>query len=114
MNDKIADILALFAEKLGTTTELLWGALLKQAPLAGVFDLSTTLLWFWGNWFLIKITLKALKEEDSSEEFFLLFSAIGAATASVISILLLAGIPTALAAFFNPEYWALMQLVKCK
>ena len=43
MNDQTVQLLRELAEKFGTTTEHLWGVLIKQAYISGVGDLITSI-----------------------------------------------------------------------
>ena len=50
MNEQLGEHLASLSAKLGTTVEHLYGALLRQALFAGVWDLATALLTLVAIW----------------------------------------------------------------
>ena len=124
MDEKTLQALTALANKLGTTTEYLWGVLLKQAPITGLVDLgvmiSLVVATYW--WFRLvqrKTTPPPATEEDRypsaawtddvgiglawmSIGFMVLICILVIATNAAITI----------AALFNPEYWALMQILR--
>ena len=124
MDDKTLQALTALAEKLGTTAEYLWGVLLKQAPITGVVDLlvcagSVAGVVVWAKFVARKTTKPARTDDDPyptaewSDE-----AGVGLAWISVViavfSVVGMLGseMSTIVAAFANPEYWALRQILK--
>jgi ABC-type Fe3+ transport system permease subunit len=122
MSEKTEQLIRELADKLGTTTEHLWGVMVRQATISGLTDLALVLLVLVATAALFVVTAKktrtpAKTESDKypkpewEDE-----AAIAAWTISIIfmvvavvTILIAAGSITA--ALLNPEYWALKQLL---
>ena len=102
MNEQAEILIRELAEKLGIATEHLWGVLIRQAPIDG--GVSAILLFLFGciGYFLFKFCYK-----ESDEEYWIMF----AAYAIAYSFYMLVSIHSIFAAFLNPEYWALQQLL---
>jgi phosphoglycerol transferase MdoB-like AlkP superfamily enzyme len=123
MDDKTLLALGMLAEKLGTTSEYLWGALLKQAPISGVVDLVVLIafvvaVWFWAKFVKFKTTPAAPTDEckypraEWSEEL-----AAAAWLSVVVAVFIFVcvfakSLQGIVAAFFNPEFWALKQILR--
>jgi len=123
MDEKSQQLIEALAAKLETTTEHLWGALVQQAPISGAVDLvlciliAATSAW-WIRLVMNKTTCPAetdanrypraeWREEDA---FLAWFAAI---IGGVLAVAFIIGSAQGIvAAFTNPEYWALKQLVK--
>ncbi len=123
MDEKFQQLIEALAAKLGTTAEHLWGVLVRQAPISGAVDLvlcvviaAVTVWWV----ALVKRkttcppeteTNRYPKAEWRDEVAFLawLVTVIFGVLALISVIGSAQGI---VAAFANPEYWALKQLVK--
>ena len=111
MNDKTAALLQTLADKLGTTSQYLWGVLIKQAPISGTIVLVEylmTILVLVAIW-KFRVPLNKWFREGASDYDFLFF--IGSIICGVIAvfwfvacIVMFEGMVTA---FLNPEYWAL-------
>jgi hypothetical protein len=99
------------AERLNVAVEHLWSALIQQAPITATFDLVLFVgLVALGVIVLIKFIgiYKSFEDENDKVRLVIFISAI-CLIALMISIALLKSIITA---FLNPEYWALMQVLK--
>ncbi len=113
MNDKVLEALQTLAVKLGTTAEYLWGVLLKQAPIDGTIELIMYSILVWFNVRMARMVFrKTLSDkpewkDSSSEIAFVLLAAL--VFFSVIIVWCDAAM--IIASFFNPEYWALKQLL---
>jgi len=124
MDEKTLQALTALAEKLGTTAEYLWGVLLKQAPIAGVTNLLEMAAWIaavvmWFRFVQTKTTRQPATDSDRypkaawNDEL-----GVGMAWASVlviaviVAVIIGSGLSTTVAALFNPEYWALKQVLK--
>lgn len=108
MNDQTALLLKQLADKLGTTTEYLWAALLKQAPITCTVQLTILLLMFIAGALLLIPTYKCYKDDDEAWYGFSAFS-MCLLLASLLSFAVAGG--TILSGFYNPEYWALQQVL---
>lgn len=107
MNEQTQQLIDKLATKLGTTAEHLWGVLIKQAPISSTIDLIGIALLFAVLLYAYKLLKRAdLDYADGPLAFALwwLFFLLGL----IVSII---AMPYILSGFFNPEYWALKQLI---
>ncbi len=113
MNDKVLEALQTLAAKLGTTVDHLWGVLLKQAPIDGTIDLIVCIALVWFNVsFLRAVVRKTLSDDPEWEEEKAIIAWMMVAVFFVISGLIVwHNTAMIIASFFNPEYWALNQLL---
>lgn len=109
MNEQTQQLVEQLAGKLGITAEHLWAALLRQAPVSSAINLAVIVIAIG----VLTIMYSALKEYDfvfKEEKIFVM------AIFWFISILLalVAGLslPTIFSGFFNPEYWALKEILE--
>jgi hypothetical protein len=122
MNETTEKLIRELAEKLGTTTEHLWGILLKQAPISASIDtlialIMLAILWM-GYAFVSKKTkvpektdhYKSLYAEWDGECAFAAWLALAAYGFLTICITF-CSITSVVTALANPEYWALKQLI---
>lgn len=109
MNTETLTLLTALSEKLGTTTEYLWSALLWQAPITGSVHLLLLITLSFGFIYLAK-RLHSSKDNIPEDEYFLAM-VIVAAFGVFLVLIFAAALPSIIAAFFNPEYWALRQIV---
>ena len=123
MDEKTLQALTALAAKLGTTAEYLWGVLLKQAPITGAVDLLLTIAWVGAAvmWFAFvgrKTTTPPETDEnrypcaewDGEAAFFGWLSAY--IFALITGLIVSTNLASSVAALFNPEYWALAQILK--
>lgn len=110
MNEQTEKLIRDLSEKLGTSAELLWGALLKQAPITAAMDtiiillLAAVLVW---SYRLIKRKRVDWELDDDLECFIWM----GWAALVLLDFVMIAcNLTSIVAGFFNPEYWALKQL----
>ena len=112
--EKILEKLSL---KLGVTIEYLWEALLNQAFYSGMVDLFIFLIIIisiYGYYRWIKYIIPSWKKIDN-ENFDIIYTVglvFGGVGLIIIIIDRLSNLYLTLAAFFNPEYWALMQILE--
>lgn len=114
MNEKILEALQTLAAKLGVTAEHLWGVLLKQAPIDGTVDFVMCAALVWLNLKLVRLVIKKTSGKDPEWEDESLVGAAWVCLAFLVLFSTLAvwfNIAMIIAAFFNPEYWALKQLL---
>jgi hypothetical protein len=108
---ELAVLLEQLAAKLGTTTEKLWGVLIKQATISGTVSLIESIIFvlalIWGFRFVQKQTQSEWQEEGKAIAW-IVFTVIS--TISVIIIF--CEIENTINAFLNPEYWALTRILK--
>lgn len=123
MDDKTLQALTALANKLGTTAEYLWGVLLRQAPIAGVVDIVLMLAWGAVAVLWLKVVIRKTKPQAKTyddrypiaewREESAFFAWASAVLLCVIAALIASCLfKAAAAAFFNPEYWALKQIIK--
>ena len=109
MNEQIAKSLDLIAAKLGVGAEVLWAALLKQAPIDSACSLLLAGLTVIGGYFYFKKLLPWAAEMD--ELHHVAGAVLGGIALLATSITLLFSLDMILAGFLNPDYWALKQLL---
>lgn len=112
--DKLTALLETLAAKLGVAVDVLWAALMRQAMISGLADLvfiAATVAALVGTWKYVVLVHRKVEERDWDEIAWLPCGLIAAAMVGV-SFAVLADLPMTLAAFFNPEYWALMRILK--
>ena len=115
MDQKTDELIRELAAKLGTTAEHLWGVLVRQAPVDGAMWIASSVFIaiLWLAWW--KYCHWVAKQEwgDDYDRGILHGSAIGlpGVVLLVATIVHLSGANMAAAAFINPEYWALMQVM---
>lgn len=120
----LTPLLEQLASKLGTTVEMLWGVLLTQAMISGVVDLLiiiglVVVAVFWTR-LVIKKTTSPGRDPERGWELDADWGGEGkfCGWASVflvsifIAIIISANAETIVAAFVNPEYWALTKILK--
>lgn len=122
MNEQSTKLLEQLAYKLGTTTEYLWGVLIKQAPIAATTQLCQTIGVIIFGFILWKIHKYLLKENDKGYSRYSTYEE-GAAIPMVIGLIIFMFCIIAcficfsdvINGYFNPEYWALDSILnKCK
>jgi len=122
MDEKTLQALTELASKLGTTAEYLWAALLRQALIGGISDIMLMAVWIAITVLWVKVVFRKTKEPEQSKNGYVSpewasESAFFAwASAAILVLLTLCMITNSLsitiAAFANPEYWALKQIIK--
>ena len=113
MNDNTYKLLEQLANKFGTTTEYLWGVLVRQAAIDATIQLIQTIVILWAAFFLCKLH-KKFKKNGTYDKY-----DIGAELPMVL-ISIVVGILVIVAfvssgnifnGYFNPEYWALDKIL---
>ena len=106
MNEESTALLEELAEKLGTTSEYLWAALLRQAPISIITDLLVLAVWV----AVLILTFRKLKKLSDKDyiELLWIFWGLGAVICGVIAPFVFSNMIIVL---LNPEYWALKQLL---
>jgi hypothetical protein len=110
------------ADKLGTTSEYLWGVLLKQAPISAATDAAAVIILLAVTFYVCRLVFKKTttppKTEDEpypepeweEAEAFLAWVVAGCSVVGT-TIFVTASIQSVVTALLNPEYWALQQLM---
>ena len=119
MNEQTTKLISDLAAKLGTTAEHLWSVLIKQAPIASTVDLlcfvvmliSVPICAKWLIW-----SFKKCDDADYDVEIVYFIQAFIAGAIGIVSLLgilisLGGGMSLTIAGFFNPEYWALHEVM---
>lgn len=114
MDDKTTAMIEKLSEKLGTTAEHLWGVLLHQAPISGAVDLAIIGLIILSAVRLVRFvkgkTTNPDAEFQNNEGAILAW--IGTYIYLIIIFALVIGsAQDIVAAFLNPEYWALSHIL---
>ncbi len=115
MNEQTEKMIRELAEKLGTTTEHLWGVLLAQAPVAGVWSAMAAMGYVIGAVLVTIIAYKVVRHlwEVEREEVLAWFTGVVCLIWFVICCIGFSSyIYDAVTAFYNPEYWALQNILK--
>ncbi len=105
------------AAKLGTTAEHLWAVLIRQAPISASTDILLLIASGVALWFALRIISRGMKglEESYNNEgtnmAILLFGGVACIVSCILAVNLLLSLGMILAGFFNPEYWALKQII---
>lgn len=111
MNQETLAAVTALADKLGTTAEYLWGVLLTQAPIHGITSLSILLLWILCTVFMVRFTITNINKLDEEvSRFFAIFGTVLLVAFS--AILLTINATDIVTALFNPQFWALTQILK--
>jgi len=107
--DQMERALELLATKLGTTSEYLWGIMVKQAPISAMMNFIQYLLIIIGCIFWFKLT-KIIKRKVDSKDL----DSLNYVWIAIGWLILTALVVTAFFSFSNffyalvhPEYWAL-------
>jgi hypothetical protein len=120
MNKETIKLIEVLANKLGTTSEYLWSILLRQAPIDAALNLLqmaiVVALWF----VFLKIHKSLLVEKGNgmwsestykSNEGAETFMVVSFITLAAASILCLFNMHSTINGFFNPEYWAIQEIL---
>lgn len=116
MNDKLVPVLETLAVKFQTSVEYLWVVLVKQAFISGITDILQYILLTIGIVYLVKFSKAViLKREEFSEGEALAAGILGTTVWVFTGILVISAflnLPDTVAAFVNPEFWALDYLLE--
>ena len=122
MDEKTAALIEKLAEKFGTTAEHLWGVLVTQAPISGFVDLvicAALVFAAAGVVQFVKRKTTAPKETEENRYTRAEWDAEGgelawagaAALCLIVGVVVIGSAQDIVAAFFNPEYWALKHVL---
>ena len=113
MNKETQELIERLSEKLGTTADHLWGVLIKQAPIQAIIDGITMAALI----VLSILALKLFKDKykklwDTDAEPLVIVAGLFTAMLVVATIIIVCTtFDTTVTAVFNPEYWALKQII---
>lgn len=115
MNDETIKLVRDLADKLGTTTEHLWGVLVKQAAINAsltlVWNLFALIIFIILGYYIPRVIKKAADTDSEELSFALLIAAVALGVVCIVWICSIPGsISSIMSGFYNPEYWALNQL----
>lgn len=119
MNQQLEQALTDLASKLGTTAEHLWSVLVRQAPIDSAINIAVWLLFVATGIVCWRLFRKTYQKAHIEKDYFhdelvpLMVAYFIGALGAGFTVLALAGnyASTTLAGFFNPEYWALKQII---
>ena len=110
IDPRVLDLVDQLAQAMGTTTDMVWAALLRQAPISAAATLMLLLfLWvalIFGTRSIFKHWTTIVENDMGCGATLAVF--IGG---FVIFVLTLGGGFNMLAGFFNPNYWALRHIL---
>lgn len=115
MNKEVVEMINELAERFGTTAEHLWSVLVNQAAISGLMDILFIVILIsiasvWIVFVLRKTADTSYNGWESEGKFFGYMSIFFVCFLGFFFIIFaLQNIATA---FFNPEYWALKQIIK--
>lgn len=121
MDDKTTKLIEKLSAQLGTTAEHLWGVLVHQAPLTGAFDLVIIVIMVLCAVYLVRLVKRKTKKYDNNNQYIgaewdnevAAFTWFGTIVYLIITMIVVSSLgKEIIAAFFNPEYWALTQILK--
>lgn len=115
-------LLETLAQQLGTTVEYLWGVLLKQAPVSATIDLVTCLLliaFMYGTWRLHRYYSAPINDDEDyldctryeENDLAIIIVVVFGVVSLVMLFCILSAIPGIINGYFNPEYWALKEIL---
>lgn len=110
--EKAAIVVGQLADSLGTNAEHLWGILVAQAPIAGTTYLMGCVALLFASVVAVR-GARNMPRSTSLEETDRAAAWIGAiALMGITGLFVVFSIEEIVAAFFNPEYWALNRLLQ--
>lgn len=120
MNEKLAELLAQLAAKLGTTVEHLWAVLVHQAKVEALVSIG----WDIAAVVYVALLIKKLPgwfqavadyddEGEGGKAFCMLFGAVAGVVVGVVAFIgIIATVGTTVTQLANPEYWALKEILE--
>ncbi len=111
---EIAPLLEKLAGQLGTTTEYLWGILIKQAPINSLISIFQYFILFIITYIGWKIFKKAYKmaDDENWDDLWLILPVLVGLTFIILWISCFFSLTSTINGFINPEYWALNRILE--
>lgn len=113
MNSELEHILTLLAERFGTTVNHLWEVMIRQAYISAgvhIFQLVVVVVGFIYGYKLFNWLRE--ERETADDEFYYDMGVIALATLSgFTAVIAFFSLPDLATKLFNPEYWALQQIL---
>ena len=120
--ENLTELLEKLADKLGTTSEYLFGVLVNQAPISALYSALYLILVLLGGYLLYKLHISFLKQDGNNCSLYSKYG-VGIAIPMILSFIAwlvlfikcFHSIENIMTGFLNPEYWALdeiMSLIK--
>lgn len=110
MNEQTIKLINDLAARLGTTSEMLWSALIKQAFIDSTATIAQIGILFGSCVWSFKALRAWSKTQDDWGLPEIAYSVWGIWAITVVCMTVSA-FPLLIAGFFNPEYWALKQII---
>ena len=113
MNESTQKIIEELSQKLGVATERVWECLIRQAPISSACDIAASAVVVTALVCIGVVIRRKTKNCDSFD--FLAVCLIWAMffmVCLIVSLVIFGNLGTILSGLFNPEYWALMQILK--
>lgn len=110
MNTTSDQLIQQLADKLGTTAEYLWAAMLKQAGLAAIYNSVFVAAIAAAVYLGFRLLQKHSDTLEMPELFWMVYGILTLFAAGLIAIT----IGDTITAVFNPEYWALSKIINTK
>jgi len=107
--ENLTSLLDQLSQKLGTTTEYLWSLLLRQASISAIEDLIFLIMTIIGGIIIFNIYKKMLKDDQYAE--ITLQMIVVFVVWFVLLLMSLTNISNIINGLFNPEYWALKEIL---
>ncbi len=118
MNEQTVQLIEKLASKLGTTSEYLWGVLIKQAPISATINLVYFVFVILAGVGLYKLHKRFCKEVEGGdsiysegEEAVVVPMVIGVIIWIIIALITFFSLGDVFNGFANPEYWALKEVL---
>ena len=108
------ELLTKLAAQMGTTTEYLWGVLIRQAPISATIDLVQFLVLIAVAVGLFKAHLRLYRDDEDYRSFDSGKSMAMLVVGCVVAFLLIGSFAFSgniINGYFNPEYWALNKVL---
>lgn len=115
MDDNTAALLRALADKLGTTSEHLWGVLVAQAQITGYCNAALIVVLPFVIYWLVRWTRAVIRRLPNIQDDTVIPQAFAIAVSGVVTLALvlysIQFMPITIAAFVNPEYVALREVL---
>ena len=108
--EQLTNMLNELATKLGTTTEYLWGILIKQAQLAAITNLIISIILFLMAATALKFCVIFFKKIEIDSDYEVPFG-LSLIIGTMLIVVALVTLHASIVAFINPEYWALQKIL---